>query len=81
MEVHKISERENYHTYWILHPPMLLNTTKKGFAQKNINTNNKSAIGKIVKSAYKSVAQLAWERGCANSITLYMFRRKLQAII
>ena len=54
---------------------------KKGFAQKNISTNNKSAVGQIVKSACKRVAHVAWERSCAKIITLCVFWRKLQAII
>ena len=29
---------------------MLPNTIKKGFAQKNINTNNTSAIGQVLKT-------------------------------
>ena len=41
VEVHQIKEREKYHKYWILHLPMILNTIKKGFSQKNINANNK----------------------------------------
>ena len=82
VEVQKMSERDNYHTYWRLHLPMLLNTMEKnGFAQQNINTNNTSAVGQIVKNAYEHVARVAWERGCAKSITLCMFWRKLQAII
>ena len=39
---------------------MLLNTIKKVFAQQKINTNNTSAIGKIVKNAYKCVDRVAW---------------------
>ena len=81
MEVHKLSERDNYHTYWRLHLSMLLNTTKKGFVQQNINNNNTSTVGAIVKNSYERVARLAWECGCAKSITLCMFWRKLQAII
>ena len=49
VEAQKLLERENYHTYWRLHLPKLLNTTKKVFAQKNINTNNTSTVGQIVK--------------------------------
>ena len=54
---------------------------KKGFSQQNINTNNKSVFGQIVKSAYKRVARSAWERDCANSIALCMFWRKIQAVL
>ena len=32
---------------------------KKGFAQKNINTNNTSAVGQIVKNAYERVSRVA----------------------
>ena len=49
---------------------------KKGFAQKNINTNNTSAFGPIVKNAYECVNHVAWERGCANGITLCMFLKR-----
>ena len=37
---------------------------KKGFAQQNINTNNTSAVGLIVKNGYERVAHVAWECGC-----------------
>ena len=70
VEVQQIPEIDNYHTYWRLHLPMLLNTIKKGFAQQNIKTNNKSAVGQIVKNAYERVAHLAWERGGTKSTTL-----------
>ena len=75
-EVQQISERDNYHTYWRLQLPMLLNTMKK-----SINTNNTSVVGQIVKNAYKRAICVAWERVCAKSITQFMFWRNLQAII
>ena len=81
VEVPKTPKRDNYQTYWRPHIPMLLNTIKKGFVQKNINTNKTSAVVQIVKNAYKRVARVAWERGCNNSITQCMFCRKLQATI
>ena len=55
MKVEKIPEREKYNTYWRLHLPMLLSTIKKGFSQKNINTNNTSAVVKIVKIVYTNL--------------------------
>ena len=33
---------------------------KKGFSQQNINNNNPSVIGQIVKNAYERVARVAW---------------------
>ena len=75
VEVHQILERDKYHTYWRLHFPMLLNTIEKGFVQKNISTKNTSVVGQIVKISYRCVARVAWERGCAKSITLCMFWR------
>ena len=61
VEVHRISERENYHTYCRLRLPMLLNTiNKKVFAQKNINNSNTSVVCQIVKNTYKRVAHVAW---------------------
>ena len=54
---------------------------KKGFAQKNINTNNTSDVGQILKKEYECVSHLAWERGCAKRITLFMFWRKSLTIM
>ena len=54
---------------------------KNEFAQKNINTNNTSDVGQIVKYGYERVAHVAWEHGCVKSITLCMFWRKLQAVM
>ena len=54
---------------------------KNVFSQKNINTNNTSVVVWMIKSAYRRVSCWAWERGCANSIVLCMFWRKLQAIL
>ena len=54
---------------------------KTGFAQGNIDSNNTSAFFQIVKNTYDHVARVAWERVCSKSITLYIFWRKLQAII
>ena len=70
VESHQTPEKDKHHTYWRLHLLMLLNTIKKGFSQQNINTNNKSIVGQIVKSAYKRVVCLAWVRDCENSTTL-----------
>ena len=70
VKTNQIKERYKYNTYWKMHLPMLLNTIKKGFAQQNIKTNNKSAVGQIVKNAYERVAHLAWERGGTKSTTL-----------
>ena len=57
VEDHQMSERDNYHTYWKLHLPMLLNTmVKNGFEQQNIDTKNTSAIGQIVKNSYERVS-------------------------
>ena len=61
VEVQKILERENHHTYWRLQLPILLNKMKKkGFAQQNINTNNTPAIFQILKNSYERVAHVAW---------------------
>ena len=54
---------------------------KKGLAQKNTNTNNTSGISEIVKSAYEHVACVAWECGCSKSIAIFLFWKKLQAIM
>ena len=54
---------------------------KKVFAHQNTNTNNTSIVGQIVRSSYKRVAHLSWERGYAKSIALCMFCGKLQAIL
>ena len=58
VEVHQRSERYICYIYWIINLPMLLNTIKKGFAHKNINTHNTSDIGLIVKITYKHVSCL-----------------------
>ena len=42
-------KRKN-HKYWRLQLPMILNTIKKCFAHKNINTHNTSVIGKMLKN-------------------------------
>ena len=42
-------KRKN-HKYWRLQLTMILNTIKKGFAHKNINTHNTSVIGKMLKN-------------------------------
>ena len=81
VEVQKISERDSYHTYWILNLPMLPNTIKNCFAQQNMDTNNTLAVGQIVKNVYEHVACVSWERGCTKSITLCMFWIEVQAII
>ena len=81
VEVQQMPERENYHTYWRLHLPILLNTIKKGFAKQNINSNNTSTVDQIVKNTYKRVARVAWKYGCSKIITLCMFWGKLQAIM
>ena len=54
---------------------------KKVFSQQNINTNNKSVVGQIVRSAYRRDDFLSWECGCANSIDLFIFCKKLQEIL
>ena len=54
---------------------------KKGFAQKNINTNNTSIVGQIVKSANERVARISWEHGFSKIITLCMLYSKWQDII
>ena len=54
---------------------------KKGFSQKNINTNNTSVFAQMLKNAYERVFRVAWERGCANIIALCMLWRKLRAIM
>ena len=59
MEVCKISERDNYHTYWTLHIPRLLNTIEKWVRTENINISNTSTVGQIIKNAYKRVARVA----------------------
>ena len=54
---------------------------KKGFAHQNININNTSAVGHIVKNGYELVAHVAWECGCEESTALCMLWRKVQAIM
>ena len=81
MEFHQRPERDKYCTHWILHLPMLLDTIKEGFSKNNINSNNTSAVGQIVKNAYECVARVAWERGCTNGITLCMLWGELQVIM
>ena len=53
------------------------NNEKNEFAQQNINTNNTSDVGQIVKNTYEHVARVAWEPECEKSITLCMFWRNL----
>ena len=60
VEVHQIPERDKYHTYWRLHLNMLMNTIKKGSAQKNISTKSTSVFGLIVRSPYERVSCVDW---------------------
>ena len=53
VEVHQKPKRDKYRTYWRLQLLMLLNTIKKIFSQKNINTNNTSDVGQMIKIAFK----------------------------
>ena len=53
VEVHQKPKRDKYRTYWRLQLLMLLNTIKKIFSQKNINTNNTSDVGQMIKIALK----------------------------
>ena len=51
---------------------------KNGFVQQNINTNNTSVIGKIVKNGYERVVRVAWECGCVKTLSMFWknYRRK-----
>ena len=59
VEVQKMSERENYHTYWILHLPMLLSTIKKRVCTEKYKYQQYIAVGQIVKNACERVAHEA----------------------
>ena len=50
---------------------------KKRVSTENTNINNASDVETIIKNTYERIAHVAWERGCANSIALFMLWRKL----
>ena len=50
---------------------------KKRVSTENTNINNASAVETIIKNTYERIAHLAWERGYANNIALFMFWGKL----
>ena len=79
MEVHQISEKEKYHTYWRLHLPILTTTIKRFFTYKYRYKQYIYHWPKCKK--YKHITHASWERGREKSITLCMLWRNAQEIM
>ena len=59
---------------------MLLTMIKKGFAQQNKNSKNKSIVDKE-KEKYERVPYVACECACENNTTLCLFWKNVQALM